>query len=176
MFSNNHGNIKDQYYLQPILRLCRFSICTGQKSQRMNKAYRTFSLSEAVLHLAKGTGILQSQKWISLNVAITSNFSVGWNANDAITVPLSDTQTSLPPWCVNTSLTNDAERQEFHRHMDGLRAGPRRELLLQDSRRRELQGMMDEMRCTMASVDVLAIHANTFRFAHRKRIFCDRHV
>ena len=55
----------------------------------------------AVLHLAKGCGKFQSQKYKVLLVAITRRRSLGWKAREAITVVVSDAITdhiSLPPW------------------------------------------------------------------------------
>lgn len=62
------------------------------------RTHRTRSISLAVFTTAKGSRRLQSQKCISLAVAISKSWAVGWKASDAMALLLSVNQLSLPPW------------------------------------------------------------------------------
>ena len=60
-------------------------------------AHRTRSISLAVFTTANDSRRLQSQKWISLAVAINRSWAVGWKAREAMALLLSVNQLSLPP-------------------------------------------------------------------------------
>lgn len=72
--------------------LDKYSLPLGKRT------HRTRSISLAVFTTAKGSRRLQSQKCISLAVAISKSWAVGWKASDAMALLLSVNQLSLPPW------------------------------------------------------------------------------
>ena len=82
-------------------------------------AHRSFSWGSSVLQCANGCSLCQFQKCSWLPVAITSTWSIGWNASDAITCVASVCQRSLPPCAAQRRDTSHAETRSRHMPIHG---------------------------------------------------------
>jgi hypothetical protein len=109
----------------------------------------SFCFSLAVLHLAKGWAMFQSQKYKVLLVAMTSSLSLGWKASEAITVVTSVAVTdhiSLPPY--NSKEIFLCYNRGFLSNKEDLQTNPKHELALQGILMQECHFGEDGKQCT----------------------------